>query len=238
MTKLLEGRAVSYVDMETVYGNDNIDAMMHRTPGDKAADERPWENYTLGQSEDVTQWVKEPSVIQKVQPNLRRMADLIGTSERKTVLDIGCYGGYAYGFLRRAGCDISYLGVDVNYDVVKEARTLHARDENALFERADLFDLGQIIRAYGTFDYALCLRVLIHLPNVETAINSITGAAKTTLLGIKLGSDKATRRMDMVSGEHHYYRHISKKTVMGSTPPFSSAVFYDDHPYQSVVIAR
>lgn len=154
-----------------VYDAD-FDRVMERGEG-----ERPWQSFELTQREDVIEWIRDPSTIRSIQPNLADLRERLGPLPRPvSVLDVGCYGGYLYDWLRDrcfgSLADFSYTGVDIDPDVVAAARRVHAGAPNATFDTGDVYALTEVF-GERAFDVVFCSRVLIHIPYHERALREL-----------------------------------------------------------------
>ena len=60
----------------------------------------------------------------------------------KRILDIGCGFGDYFNFLKKHNIDVkSYIGWDLNSDLIGEARRLFAAEKNAIFDVKNIFDI-------------------------------------------------------------------------------------------------
>lgn len=225
---LLGGRAVKYYTRR-VFRDGAIDAAISKGAG------RPWQNYTLGQSQNVSEWITDPGLVDtRIIPNLERFAALLKPGAR--VLDVGCYGGYGFDWLAMRVPDLHYVGVDIEPRAVREAKKAHTGTE-AVFDTGDIYDLAPTIAKHGPFDAVLCLRVVIHVPWLEKCLEQLSAAAPLALVGLRVGeNDIARQRVDEVSGETHFFRVYSWPTVVACLPKGKRHAYYPDQPYQSLVM--
>lgn len=224
----LDRRPVAYKRLRRI--TRDIDAEMSRGAG------RPWQNPTLGQSQDVRAWIADPAAIHfKIIANLERFAGMLAPGAR--ILDVGCYGGYCRGWLAQRVPGLRYVGIDINPATVAAAAALQAGPE-AIYEVGDLFDLAPTIARHGPFDAALCLRVVIHTPWLDRSLAQLAGAAPIALVGLRIGAvDVAHERLDQVSGERHYFREFTAASVAAAVPAGVAHVLHPDRPYQSLVMS-
>ncbi len=199
---------------------DRIDEFMTR--GDS---ERPWQVFELTQNQDVTQWIANPAAIELIPPVLadlaRRLRGLPGPRPIR-LLDVGCYGGYAFDYLRNAFADtpgaLDYTGVDVQPAAVEAARLAHAGLADARFEVGDVFRLTATWPT-PAFDVVLAYRVLHHLPHFEQCLAQLAGVARHFVhLALPLAERDQCQRMEEISrtdqrAVHSYFRHFSADTV-------------------------
>jgi trans-aconitate methyltransferase len=175
---------------------------------------RPWEKFELTQSHDVETWVQDPSLIKSIQPNLQHLADVLQANASPprafSLLDVGCYAGYAFDYLSRRypGADFSYTGVDVQPAAVQGAAALHAAKANAKFRLADVFNLDAAFPR-AAFDFVFCARVLIHLPFFARAVAQLVRTARVAaVLAVKLDEQPWCKRIletDLDSGTQSTY---------------------------------
>jgi len=230
----LAPRKTIYRTVRTIYGADVIDRAMGREETD-----RRWQNETLGQSQDVREWIEEPAGIDsRIVGNLCRFSGMIRVGDR--ILDVGCYGGYAFDWLKPRTANFEYVGIDVNAQSVAAAGEAH-KGTSAVFATGDLFDLGPTIREHGPFDAALCLRVVIHTPHLHKSLAQLCAAAPVILVGLRMSKDDedvAIERHDELSGKRHFFRWFSRKTVTDAVPKGFRAWIHNDGSYQSLVLVR
>lgn len=225
-------------ERETRYRNvrvihEGIDAAIIATEG--------WRNPTLGQSQNVQEWISDPKRVDwRIRKNLSRFASLLTPSAATPrVIDVGCYGGYAFDWLERKIPGVRYLGVDIEPGFVEAAARAHA-GKAASFSVGNALDLNQhFLDRHGTFDAALCLRLVIHLPFLDRIFEGLMRAAPLALVGLRLApKDCAVERIDDVSGQRHFYRWFSLATVERAIPLGCEWKIYRDGSYDSLVIRR
>lgn len=196
-------------------------------------------NPTLGQAQDVRPWISSPELVDwRIKGNLERFASLLPVAPR--VLDVGCYGGYAFDWLRQKSPSIDYLGVDIEPGYVKDAAESHKHLAGAKFTAGNALDLNSHFRdKHGDFDAALCLRLVIHLPFLEAVLAGLMRMAPLALVGLRISSaDRAVERLDEVSGQRHFYRWFSEATIRRSIPTGCKPEIYRDGSYDSLVVRR
>lgn len=199
---------------------------------------RPWANKTLTQAQDVRAWIDDPSQIDaRIGAQLERFASLLAPGAR--VLDVGCFGGYCFDWLRTRVPGLTYVGVDVLEEVVAAAANAHPDDMACEFFTGDLFDLDDTENLHGPFDAALCLRVVVHTPWLDRALAQLASAAPVSLVGLRTAPrDEAEERMDTVSGERHFFRRYSLRTIEAAIPKGCSYDLHNDGAYESLVLRR
>jgi len=173
--------------------------------------DKPTDVNILGQYEDVTKYVTNPLTIS---PSIRaaflKLADVM--QNQTSLLDIGCYGGYAFDLVRQGSSEqLSYTGVDINQEVIEAAKELH-HDSSATFVCADLFDLGDEYAA----DVVFCSRVLIHMTNIKAGLMKLWELTNRHLIcTLNFNGDKCERYKvtnKTTGAESYYYLHcISEK---------------------------
>lgn len=186
------------------------------------ATESEWK-MKLTQSQDVVPWVKRPETID---PSIKdNLAELAGVLKREnyanlsSILDVGCYGGYLYDYLRSLGIDLSYTGMDIRKDAVEGAEKLHSDCPKTRFMRGSVFDFKNTMKE-KTYDVVVCSRVLIHLPDFKKAIANLRFAAKRFVFLIARieepqGSCRLMRKHDETTGETmtYFYRSVSEADI-------------------------
>lgn len=223
----LAGRPVRYESVRRI--DENIDAAMAGERG------RPWQNKTLGQSQDVRPWIAGKTIDGRIVANLERFAGMLKPGDK--VLDVGCYGGYCFGWLAARVPGLQYVGIDINRGTVEAAAAAHWGRDAAVFDVGDLFDLAPTVARHGPFDAALCLRVVIHTPWLDRAFEQLSSAAPLALVGMRISKkNSAAERIDRVSGKRHFYRVYNPRTVASLVPEGVRHKVFADKPYQSVVL--
>lgn len=173
--------------------HDDFDRIMSEGEVD-----RPWQSFELTQRENVVEWIEEPAKIAKIQPSLRDFRQIVRNQSRKQlgtplkILDVGCYGGYVFDYLKRYafpnGEVFEYTGVDIDPNVVKAASYVHSDEPNARFLEADLYALDQLF-GDNSFDIVLCSRVLIHIPRFQDAVAQLYKVSKSAVVTILVVSN-------------------------------------------------
>lgn len=204
--KVLRKRKVKLDRIETVY--DDFDSFMTRGKG-----KRPWQVFELNQSEDVIDWIKNPKKIRKLQPILKDLSIRLTRLARPVkILDVGCYGGYLFDYLRKF-CfknlsEFSYLGIDIDEPSIEAARKIHRNWENAQFSVGDIYNLQKDFKR-NSFDIVCCYRLLIHIPFLKkTTKNFYHVAAKFIYIAL-LVEDEAScikyKETDLDTGKEVFY---------------------------------
>ena len=204
-------------------------------------------NPTLGQSQDVRPWIADPENVDwRIRKNLARFARLLPKPdpyrEPVSVLDVGCYGGYAFDWLKKrrgTSAVLNYLGVDIEPGFVAEAERAH-RGTVARFTVGNALDLNShFFEKHVAFDAALCLRLVIHLPFLDRVLAGLMRGAPVALVGLRVApEDSAVERLDEVSGKRHFYRWFSLATIEKAVPVGCEWKIYRDGSYDSLVIRR
>ena len=191
--------------------------------------DRRWESHSLTQVQNVRRWIDDPSQIEALQPHLYLFAECLRDERRtKSVLDVGCYGGYLLDYLHGANAlsgEDSYLGLDVDASSVDAATKAHTIDR-ARFEVGDVYRLGALGR---TFDYVWCSRVLIHLPYFQLALLNLLKVTRRKLyLTILVGREgcKKIHIKDLFTKEEssYYYRTVSIERIEAVARPIPFTV--------------
>jgi ubiquinone/menaquinone biosynthesis C-methylase UbiE len=84
----------------------------------------------------------------------------------KSILDIGCCTGDYIMAWREAGYEGEYLGLDITPNFIESSKK---RLPNEKFEVANLYEYTSDKK----YDIVVCQNVLMHLPDVKTAIEKI-----------------------------------------------------------------
>lgn len=227
-----------------------------RTVGDLSQIEQFIEGYKnedawrmkLTQAQDVREWVIDPeSIDPAIKPNLDRFGAMIRKrAGRTTVLDMGCYAGYVYDYLR-VGCKIlngqlTYMGVDIRPEAIEGAKELHKNHPETSFKVGSVFDIGEP----DSHDIVFSARVLIHLPNFRQAVeNMINMAREYAFLAIKVeerGSCRRMRKHDKTRDEimDYFYRTVSFDDLKEIARDFKVKVKVEERgkAYQSVILRK
>lgn len=107
----------------------------------------------------------------------RRIVAYVQAANPNRVLDAGCGEGFGLYHLARRAPSLSLVGVDINREAVKYARTRFG--EVATFEQGTIFDLPY---AAGAVDLVLCSEVLEHLRAPGRAVAELKRVARTHVL--------------------------------------------------------
>jgi SAM-dependent methyltransferase len=202
----------------------------------------------LTQSEDVTVWIDDPLQISLIQPNLVNLASHLQAMPRPwKILDVGCYAGYVYDYLTKAGTLLafSYVGIDIREEAVAGAKAHHLTSANAQFRVGDLFKLMETYQE-GEFDICFSARVLVHLPNFKDAMRNILFCArKHTFIVIPLarrGRCELRKKIWLDTGVEipYVYRHFSLPMISDVAKKHrqSFTLFDTSCPYATVLFSR
>lgn len=201
----------------------------------------------LTQHEDVRTWVKNPAMIQKIQPSLAdftRMLRLHGGNA--SVLDVGCYGGYVYDYLHQMNVlDFTYTGIDIHPEVIDAACHMHRDNKNASFRVCDLFKLEQEM-APRAFDFVICSRVLVQVPFFQRALRNLYTVAGKAVMVILAISDTSHadkfERTNVATGksQHVWFRYFTVKELDEAAQALGAdfRVIQGPRPYASYVLYR
>lgn len=238
----LTASKVHFTELDSI-----VDATMEQVEAFMASHkdcEEEWK-FRLTQSQDVTKWIENPEV---VDPTIRKnLDDLKGVVQELeapvSVLDVGCHGGYVFDFLK--SLPITYTGMDIRPELIKEAARLHSAYKNAVFKKGSVFGLKRSTKA-SEFDLVVCSRVLIHLPRFGDAVRNLLHATKKTLVIISKVEAKANckliKKHDETRGESmtYFYRVISFDDVAQIAKDFGVGyrVLGADRPYQSIILRK
>lgn len=106
---------------------------------------------------------------------LALLADLRGSLELRTAIDVGCGMGYFSGLLQSNGFEVT--AVDGRMGNVAEARHRYADIKFHEFNAED-----PALASLGSFDLCLCFGLLYHLENPLQAIRNLRALTKSILL--------------------------------------------------------
>jgi ubiquinone/menaquinone biosynthesis C-methylase UbiE len=98
---------------------------------------------------------------------------VLDETEGDSVLDVGCGVGRYASFYRHL--PPMYLGVDSSDEMLAVARQ---RYPEMVFKRGDIYDLSGVPDA----DTVIAIAVLIHMPDVESAVRELWGKSKRCLM--------------------------------------------------------
>lgn len=163
----------------------------------------------LGQAEDVTKHLKSDSGLRPIKGAL----DALMENEFNTVLDVGCYGGYVFDYLKARRSDFLYTGIDIQEDVIEEAIELHKEHgPDCEFRCADLFNLP--LPFNRAFDVVFCSRVAIHLPDLGLFVDKlleVTG--KLLIFNVKLADKNIVQRYRVGDKGYFYLYLVTEESV-------------------------
>lgn len=154
----LDATHIETTDEKPVF--DNIDSYIKQGDG-----YRPWESIYLGQYNGARS-------LHKIRYNLEHMTTLIRQFEYPSILDAGCFEGYVFDWLKgHYEKDFKYVGFDIEQSFIKTAKK-RLLDEgfDITFKQGDIYKHDSDL---GKFDIVFCSRVLIHLPDIEKALQSL-----------------------------------------------------------------
>jgi 2-polyprenyl-3-methyl-5-hydroxy-6-metoxy-1,4-benzoquinol methylase len=204
----------------------------------------------LTQSEDVEEWIKDPSQISRIQDNLVHFGKAVKKGKRPlSILDAGCYAGYVYDYIRQyvlpKDSDFTYQGIDIREPAIEAAKEVHSDCKNAQFCTADLFKLTDVFHE-GQFDIVLCARVLVHLPYFESAIRNLlavsSGSAYVLVPFSELARCEIRKKTDLGSGGEMIYVYRSYSPQMVAEVATQNDVEFQITPtteaYASVVFRK
>jgi len=199
------------------YTHRDLDEFM--TSGDS---ERPWESFELTQGKDVRAWIDNPKEMSPHLPNISDLKDIIIPAFEKpvSILDVGCYGGYLYDYLKTnaPGRIAHYTGVDIQPSVIEAARLIHGDIPDATFEVGDALELSE---CFGprSFDIVCCYRVTIHLPYFKKILSNLLRVADGIVHLVLFIQDydwcRRFEETDLDTGKKviYYQRFISEATI-------------------------
>jgi len=197
--------------------NTNIDRFI--TSGIK---KRAWESFELTQSQDVKEWHINPHKI-NIQPNLLDLKDIISSLNKPLyLLDVGCYSGYLYDYLRLKTSysknNLYYTGIDIQPSVIDAAKHIYKGNLKTSFVNGDIFKLPKYFVA-KEFDVVCCYRVLIHLPYFKKSLLNLFQVANKIVHIVLHIQDRDTcnqcEETDLDTGKKtiYYRRFISENTI-------------------------
>jgi SAM-dependent methyltransferase len=228
-------------DSEPVF--ENIDEFIMSGEG-----ERPWQVFELTQNQNVIAWIKNPDAIELIQPVLTDLSErLTQHPSPLRILDVGCYGGYVFDYIKTISANwktsFEYTGVDVQKRVIRDARLAHLDDERATFQEGDLFHLSQQFPA-NSFDVAVCYRVLHHLPHFQDCVHELSIVSKNyvhTALPLRdRSSCVRMRETNRETGEivYSFYRYFCRNEIMDTADELglqAKIISYPNKPYSTVL---
>ena len=104
--------------------------------------------------------------------------------KNETVLDVGCAAGHYLRSIRQLSVDCKYTGVDATKKYIDYSIKIHQSDSNAEFINCDIYDLK--LKA----DIVFCCNVLLHLPDLKSALINLLKSFKKKLVVRTLISEK------------------------------------------------
>ena len=135
------------------------------------------------------------------------------------MVDIGCCKGHMYEALNHS----KYTGIDFSPDNIAAARGEYPE---AKFEVGNLFELT------GSWDFVLCCRVLMHLPDFEVAIERLKNLARRKLVVVIPIGPKGNVSIEQYKYKKTYFQTFSINRVLDTggriiRHPKYSTVVYD-----------
>jgi ubiquinone/menaquinone biosynthesis C-methylase UbiE len=148
----------------------------------------------------------------------------------KSILDIGCCTGDYIMAWREAGYKGEYLGLDVTPNFIESSRK---RLPNEKFEVANLYEY----KSDKKYDMVVCQNVLMHLPDVKSAMEKIFSFTDNyvflSFYGTK-GETKNTHDKDFLN--YHYNISDITKHIPNGFSLVRDCFF--DNGYQSIAITQ
>jgi len=203
----------------------------------------------LRQSEDVRKWVRNPGEIETIRENLSHFKKIISQMPPPVrLLDVGCYAGYLYDYAAKIARlnpqHLSYLGLDVREDVIRDAAALHSGLSNCCFKVGDIYELENAVGT-SSYDIVFCSRVLIHIPHFEKAVHQLLQVAKDILFLVIVVGEKdycnRNKRVIRESGEETitYFRGFSRSRLEEISNRYARTLeIREGSKYASVIFRR
>lgn len=197
-----------------------------------------WRGSYMVQTENVQRYIEDPSKIKGIalNPSLEDLLNVMNEVGARSILDVGCNAGYLYDWLcKYYDHPFEYIGVDIDAEMIKEARELH--DDQPKFMQEDLFDLD--VRA----DVVFCSRVLIHLPDFERAMRVLYDAClKAAVVTLKVAKQEQCSVYALVdtatkaeTGETWFLRTVTEKMIAALNIDYE---LHTSRKYSTVVMRR
>ncbi len=150
--------------------------------------------YVLGQYRDTERtWIKTPKRVGLEIPACDDVLEL----EPESILDVGCFTGYAVGYFRFRGFDGQYTGIDINRTAIEYARE---RFPGEVFIPCSVDEYGG-----EEHDVVFASRVIIHSYTPKRMIRRLLDlAARVVVLTAKIEDEKRIAYLDEGHGEFMY----------------------------------
>lgn len=141
----------------------------------------------LGQRNFTERWMREPRTVSKINSGMEAVKSLVEKHPGASVLDVGCFHGYAYNWLKRyCTAPFQYTGIDMNSAAIEYAAQYNPE---AAYKVQDLFALSE------RYDVVLCSRVLIHVDDWRRALKKLVEASRrAVVIVVRLGGDGSVQR--------------------------------------------
>ena len=158
-----------------------------------------------------------PQAMGKIWANVVDIKNLL--LDEDDLVDIGCCKGHMFEALNHP----NYTGIDFSQDNIDFAK---AEYPEAKFEVGNLFDLT------GSWDFVLCCRVLMHLPDFEVAIEKLKSLARRKLVVVIPIGHKGSFSVEQHKYKKTYFQTFSVNRVLDTggriiRHPKYSTVVYD-----------
>lgn len=197
-----------------------------------------WRDSYMLQSENVMRYVNDPDTVKgsSIISTLGILLDVMKKNNAQSILDVGCNAGYVYDWLvQNYDRPFSYIGIDINADIISEAQQLH--DDGPSFMQEDLFNLDT--RA----DVVFCSRVLIHVPDFEKAMRLLYDSClKAAVITLKIGKESCSRYALVDSGskkktgDSWFLRTVSEDRIKALGIPYE--ICPKSRKYSTVILRR
>jgi SAM-dependent methyltransferase len=143
----------------------------------KDALEKSWGSLTQERAAEYLRTYGAPSEGSK-RLTAEVLADRFG-AKPFTLLDVGCGNAHVFGYLREAGLDVDYTGVDFSDPLLEVARSALAGDVGAALVKADANTLEGVD---GHWDVALYSHVVEMLSSPEASLVAARRLADAILI--------------------------------------------------------
>jgi SAM-dependent methyltransferase len=126
----------------------------------------------------------------------KRIVELVGTTDARQILDVGCGEGFTLQELRESGVEAAMVGVDY-----RQAALAWSEANGVAQSRLNVADAHHLPFPDNSFDLVLCLEVLEHLPDSGVGLRELLRVARDCVV-VSVPHEPFFRGANFLRGKH------------------------------------